>query len=141
MRESEWLLIEWPKGDKEPLKYWLSTLSEDTPLERMVYEAKMRWRIERDYQDLKQDLGLGHYEGRGWRGFHHHASLSIAAYGFLLGQRLSHLNEAEVKKNFAQCQESALPTHYKPRGSPEGAAPRPILHHESAHKDHRAARS
>jgi SRSO17 transposase len=87
LREPEWLLIEWPKGDAEPLKYWLSTLPGDTPLARMVFEAKMRWRIERDYQDLKQDLGLGHYEGRGWRGFHHHASLSIAAYGFLLAQR------------------------------------------------------
>lgn len=48
----------------------------------------MRWRIERDYQDLKQDMGLGHYEERGWRGFHHHASMSIAAYGFLMAQRL-----------------------------------------------------
>jgi SRSO17 transposase len=58
------------------------------PTERMVLEAKMRWRIERDYQDLKQDLGLGDYEGRGWRGFHHHASLAIAAYGFLVAQQL-----------------------------------------------------
>ena len=56
----------------------------------MVYEAKMRWRIERDYQDLKQEVGLGHYEGRGWRGFHHHASLCIAAYGFLMAQQLRH---------------------------------------------------
>jgi hypothetical protein len=56
----------------------------------MVYEATMRWRIERDYQDLKQDLGLGHLEGRGWRGLHHHASLSIAAYGFLMAQQLRH---------------------------------------------------
>src|SRR6185436_17609715 len=97
--EPKWLLIEWPEGDDEPLKYWLSTLSEDTCLQRMVYEAKMRWRIERDYQDLKQDLGLGHYEGRGWRGFHHHASLSIAAYGFLLAQRLRHPDETDGKKN------------------------------------------
>ncbi len=132
LREPEWLLIEWPQGDAEPLKYWLSTLPEDTPLQRMVYEAKMRWRIERDYQDLKQDLGLGHYEGRGWRGFHHHASLSIAAYGFLLAQRLGHPGEIGGKKNSAQRQEPALPTHYKPRGSPPGAAPRPILNHELA---------
>src|SRR5204863_7503367 len=88
-----------PTGDAQPLKYWLSTLPEDTPLQRMVFEAKMRWRIERDYQDLKQDLGLGHYEGRGWRGFHHHASLSIAAYGFLVAQRLRHPDEAGGKKN------------------------------------------
>lgn len=98
LREPEWLLIEWPEGDAQPLKYWLSTLPEDTPLERMVFEAKMRWRIERDYQELKQDLGLGHYEGRGWRGLHHHASLSTAAYGFLLAQRLRHPDEAGGKK-------------------------------------------
>ncbi len=78
-RAQEWLLIEWPEGHKEPMKYWLCTLGENITLERMVYEAKMRWRIERDSQDLKQDLGLGHFEGRGWRGFHHHASLCIAA--------------------------------------------------------------
>ncbi len=132
LREPQWLLVEWPKGDSEPLKYWLSTLGEDTPLERMVYEAKMRWCIERDYQDLKQDLGLAHYEGRGWRGFHHHASLSIAAYGFLLAQRLQHPDEVGGKKNSAQRQTLALPTHYKPRGSPAGAAPRPILDHELA---------
>ena len=131
-REPEWLLIEWPKGDSEPLKYWLSTLPEDVPLKRMVYEAKMRWRIERDYQDLKQDLGLGHYEGRGWRGFHHHASLSIAAYGLLITQRLAHPDETGAKKNSAPRQEPALPTHYKPRGSPAHAAPRPIIDHEFA---------
>jgi SRSO17 transposase len=131
-RPPEWLLIEWPEGHAEPMKYWLSTLSQDTPLQRMVYEAKMRWRIERDYQDLKQDLGLAHYEGRGWRGFHHHASLSIAAYGFLLAQRLRHPDEVEGKKNRARRQAPALPTHYKPRGSPAHAAPRPIVHHELA---------
>ena len=141
LREPQWLLIEWPKGDREPLKYWLSTLSEDTPLERMVYEAKMRWRIERDYQDLKQDLGLAHYEGRGWRGFHHHASLSIAAYAFLLAQRLHHPDEVGGKKNSAQRQTLALPTHYKPRGSPAGAAPRPILHYELANAYRLASRT
>jgi SRSO17 transposase len=136
VRSPEWLLIEWPKGDAEPLKYWLSTLPEDMTLERMVFETKMRWRIERDYQDLKQDLGLGHYEGRGWRGFHHHhAALSIAAYGFLLAQRLRHPDEVGGKKNSAQCQKPALPTHYKPRGSPAHAAPRPIIHHYFATAD------
>lgn len=132
LREPEWLLVEWPEGDAQPLKYWLCTLPEDTPLERMVFEAKMRWRIERDYQDLKQDLGLGHYEGRGWRGFHHHASLSIAAYGFLLAQRLRQPDVVGGKKNAALCQESALPTHYQPRGSPAHAAPRPLVDHQFA---------
>ena len=130
-RAQEWLLIEWPEGHKEPMKYWLSTLPEDMPLQRMVLEAKMRWRIERDYQDLKQDLGLGHYEGRGWRGFHHHASLSIAAYGFLMAQQLRQA-EGAGKKSAARSEEPALPTHYKPRGSPAHAAPRPIVHNDFA---------
>jgi SRSO17 transposase len=88
LRPLEWLLVEWPTHEKEPSKYVLSTLPEDTPINELVGAAHQRWRIERDYQDLKQDFGLGHYEGRGWRGFHHHASLSIAAYGFLMTERL-----------------------------------------------------
>ena len=131
LRPEQWALIEWPEGHMEPMKYWLSTLPEDMPLQRMVLEAKMRWRIERDYQDLKQDLGLGDYEGRGWRGFHHHASLAIAAYGFLMAQQLRH-PEGIGKKNAARRPQPALPTHYKPRGSPAHAAPRPIIHHELA---------
>jgi SRSO17 transposase len=83
----EWLLIEWPKGAAEPTKYWLSNLPPRTPRKRLVHTAKGRWVIERDYQDLKQEIGLGHYEGRNWRGFHHHASLAIAAYGFLIAER------------------------------------------------------
>lgn len=79
-RSEEWFLAEWPQGDNEPTKYWLSTLPEDTTLEDLVDQANLRWRIERDYQELKQEIGLGHYESRGWRGFHHHATLSIAAY-------------------------------------------------------------
>ncbi|MDP3083884.1 MAG: IS701 family transposase [Rubrivivax sp.] len=131
LRPEQWGLIEWPEGHQEPMKYWLSTLPEEIPLERMVLEAKMRWRIERGYQDLKQDLGLGDYEGRGWRGLHHHASLSIAAYGFLMAQQLRH-PEGAGKKSAAQRQEPALPTHYRPRGSPAHAAPRPIVHHDFA---------
>ena len=83
----EWLLIEWPEGAAEPDHYWLCTLPADISLERMVDQAKMRWRIERDYLELKQEVGLGHYEGRGWRGFHHHATLCIAAYGFLISEK------------------------------------------------------
>ena len=88
MRPEEWLLIEWPEGEAEPTKYFLSTGPADATLEQLVFVTKMRWRIERDYQDLKQEFGLGHYEGRGWRGFHHHATLCIAAYGFLIAERL-----------------------------------------------------
>lgn len=82
----EWLLIEWPKKEAEPTKYWLSTLPPGTKLKELVALAKQRWIIEQNYEELKQELGLGHYEGRGWRGFHHHATLCIAAYGFLLAE-------------------------------------------------------
>jgi len=83
----EWLLIEWPKQESEPTKYWRSTLPEKTSLKALMKIAKHRWIIERDYEELKQELGLGHYEGRSWRGFHHHATLCIAAYGFLISER------------------------------------------------------
>ncbi len=86
-RPEEWLLIEWPKGEAEPIKYWFSTLPENIGFSRLVDLTKLRWRIERDYQELKQEVGLGHFEGRGWRGFHHHATLCIAAYGFLISER------------------------------------------------------
>ena len=86
IRPEEWLLIEWPDGEDEPTKYWLSTLPEDITFRKLVDLAKLRWRIERDYQELKQEVGLGHFEGRGWRGFHHHATMCIAAYGFLISE-------------------------------------------------------
>lgn len=87
-RSEEWLLIEEPKGEKASTKYWLSTLPETISFRRLVdFIAKLRWRIVRDYQGLKQEVGLGHYEGRGWRGFHHHATLYIAAYGFQISER------------------------------------------------------
>jgi SRSO17 transposase len=130
-RPEEWLLVEWPVGEIEPSKYYLSTLPEETTLEGLVTAAHQRWRIERDYQDLKQDFGLGHYEGRGWRGFHHHAALSIAAYGFLMAQRLAAQSD-EAKKNFLQRQLPALPTDHVPRGRPTRAAPRPRLDQEPA---------
>lgn len=120
VREQEWLLIEWPDGDKEPLKYFLSTAPEQASLEQMVFVAKMRWRIERDYQELKQEFGLGHYEGRGWVGFHHHATLSIAAYGFLVAERLR--SGRHIKKNAFERQVPAVSEGYVARGSPAGAA-------------------
>jgi hypothetical protein len=83
----EWLLIEWPEGEPEPIKYWLSALPDDTGFERLVDLTKLRWRIERDYQELKQEFGLGQYEGRGWRGLHHHMTLCVAVYGFLIAER------------------------------------------------------
>jgi len=114
-RPEEWLLIEWPKGEKEPTKYWLSTLAEDIGFRRMVDLAKLRWRIERDYQELKQEVGLGHYEGRGWRGFHHHATLCVAAYGFLISEReIISPSEPRSAALFAQ---PAIPDGYRPRGA------------------------
>ena len=137
MRAEEWLLIEWPEGDKEPVKYFLSTAPADASLARLVFVAKMRWRVERDYQDLKQDVGLGHFEGRGWRGFHHHATLSIAAYGFLMAQRLKMGPgvEADFKKKLANAQRLApgVPEDFVPRGSPARPAPCARLDHDAAH--------
>jgi len=132
LRPEQWLLIEWPADQAEPTKYCLSTLPETTPLNELVGAAHQRWRIERDYQDLKQDFGLGHYEGRGWRGFHHHASLCIAAYGFLIAERLTADKPVGSKKNFAARQVPALPKDYIPRGSPARAAPRPQFDHHAA---------
>jgi SRSO17 transposase len=85
-----WLLAEWPEGAPEPVKYWLSDLPADTPLERLVLLAKLRWRIEHDYRELKQCLGLGHYEGRSWRGWHHHVTCVSVAHAFLTCWRLTH---------------------------------------------------
>jgi SRSO17 transposase len=114
-RPEEWLLIEWPKGESEPTKYWFSTLPEDTTLHRLVYLAKLRWRIERDYQELKQEVGLGHFEGRGWRGFHHHATLCIAAYGFLISERGAIPPSASDQA--AMLPQPVLPDGYRPRGA------------------------
>jgi SRSO17 transposase len=115
----EWLLIEWPEDEAEPTKYWLSTLPEDISFQQLVDLAKLRWRIERDYQELKQEVGLSHYEGRGWRGFHHHATLCIAAYGFLIAE------QATIPPSRPRCTTpfpaARLPDDYRPRGSARAA--------------------
>jgi SRSO17 transposase len=110
----EWLPSEWPEAREEPTRYWLSTLAGTVTLEELVATAKVRWRIERDYQELKQELGLDHYEGRGWRGFHHHATLCIAAYGFLVRERSLFPPRARFRG-----QVLALPPGWRPRGRPE----------------------
>jgi SRSO17 transposase len=115
----EWLLIEWPAGESEPTKYWLSTLPSDVSLRELVHLAKHRWIIERDYQELKQELGLGHYEGRGWRGFHHHATLCIAAYGFLVAERSRFSPSAQVGNLGLPIPEP--PPDFRPRGSPRSS--------------------
>jgi SRSO17 transposase len=111
----EWLLIEWPEGEPRPTKYWLSTLPENVSFRKLVGVTKLRWRIERDYQELKQEVGLGHFEGRGWIGFHHHATMCIAAYGFLISERET------IPPSGPRCatlfQKAALPANYRPPGS------------------------
>ncbi len=112
----EWLLMEWPAGEPEPTQYWLSTLPTPTRLTALVRLAKHRWIIERDYEELKQELGLGHYEGRGWRGFHHHATLCIAAYGFLVIERTRFSPSARAGQ--LELRAPKIPPHFQPRGSP-----------------------
>jgi len=118
-RDEETLLIEWPKGEPEPSKYWLSTLHKDISSCALVDRAKMRWRVERDYLELKQEIGLGHYEGRGWRGFHHHATLCITVYGFLISERET------IPPSGPHCawrvKKPSIPDSYRPRGAPTPA--------------------
>jgi SRSO17 transposase len=118
-RAEEWLLIEWPTGEQEPTKYWLSTLPSNISFQRLVDFAKLRWRIERDYEELKQEVGLGDFEGRGWRGFHHHATLSIAVYGFLISEREAFPPSRPLAEMLIQ--KFAVPNRYKPRGSAAAA--------------------
>jgi SRSO17 transposase len=129
----EWLLIEWPKDESEPTKYWLSTLPKASSLRELVRIAKHRWIIERDYEELKQELGLGHYEGRGWRGFHHHATLCIAAYGFLVAERSRFSPSTRV--GYAGLPVPKLPPDFTPRGAtthPRRTAQSP-LHRKSTY--------
>ena len=119
LMQEEWLLIEWPEGEEAPTKYWLSTLAEDIDFERLVELAKLRWRIERDYQDLKQEVGLDHFEGRSWRGLHHHASLCIAAYGFLISERET--IPPSGSDSARPGPKARIPKHYRPRGAADPA--------------------
>jgi SRSO17 transposase len=114
-RAEEWLLIEWLNGDTEPSKYWLSNLASRVRLRELVAMGKQRWIIERDYLELKQELGLGHFEGRGWRGFHHHATLCIAAYGFLVAERSRFSPSAQA--GHLGLSTPALPDGFQVRGS------------------------
>jgi SRSO17 transposase len=114
--QEEWLLIEWPRGEAEPTKYWVSTLPLHTKLKALIQMAKHRWIIERDYEELKQELGLGHFEGRNWRGFHHHATLCIAAYGFLVAER-NRFSPSARAGHLGFATRGPAPD-FRPRGSP-----------------------
>jgi SRSO17 transposase len=111
----EWLLIEWPEGETKPTKFWFSTLRANIAFAHLVHVAKLRWRIERDYLELKQEIGLGHFEGRGWRGFHHHATLCIAAYGFLLTERAAFSPSKTLGPGIFEA--PRLPEDHSPRGA------------------------
>jgi SRSO17 transposase len=116
-RPVEWLLIEWPRHEAEPTNYWLSTVPEDVEIEELISLAKIRWRIERDYQELKDELGLDHYEGRGWRGFHHHGVVCMAAYCFLAAER----GRLSPPQAVAFLKPAPLPKSFVPRGSARAA--------------------
>ena len=114
-RPEETLLIEWPNGEAAPTKYWLANVDNKISFRGLVDIAKMRWRIERDYQDLKQEIGLDHYEGRGWRGFHHHGTLCIAAYGFLISERET--IPPSGPRSSRRLAKPAIPAGYRLRGA------------------------
>jgi hypothetical protein len=138
-RPEERLLIEWPHGETEPTKYWFATLPEEVAFDQLVDIAKLRWRIERDYQELKQELGFGDYEGRGWRGFHHHATLCIAAYGFLIAERGALPPSGPTSATLVP--RSAVPDGYRPRGAADPTrTARPKLDRNPAAPAHRRAR-
>lgn len=138
-RAEEWLLVEWPEGESGPTKYWLATVAHDISFKSFVDLAKLRWRIERDYQELKQELGLGHYEGRGWRGFHHHAALCIAAYGFLISERET--IPPSAPRAAARRAATAVPDGYRPRGAADPTrAPHTKLDRHPAAPTHRRPR-
>ena len=139
LRPEEWLIVEWPETEAEPTKYWLSTLPPDIPFDQLVDAVKLRWRIERDYQELKQEVGLGHYEGRGWRGFHHHATLCIAAYGFLIAARVTIPPSGHPRPG--RFKTSAVSRRPGPaRSAPAARTPRPKLHRHAPPTHRRRAR-
>ena len=122
----EWLLIEWPEGEAEPAKYWLSNLPPGTALRDLVHTAKARWVIERDYQELKQEIGLGHYEGRGWRGFHHHASLLHRSLRLPGGRALPFPPSAALRPPAeGTCATPRLPAARRPRSGLSGTCRTP----------------
>jgi SRSO17 transposase len=116
-RPLEWLLIEWPTTESAPIKFWLCNLPAGTRISKIVNLAQMRWRVERDYEELKGELGLDHYEGRGWLGFHHHGALCIAAYAFLTAERA----RLSPPHPLSFLRPASLPAGFRPRGSPRAA--------------------
>jgi len=104
-----WLLCERPGDKAAATRFWFSTLPATTSIKTLVRFAKLRWRVERDYQELKEELGLDHFEGRKWRGFHHHVTMCAVAHAFLALQRAlfppedAALDAADGEETFAIC--------------------------------------
>ena len=130
--EEQWLLCQWPDGEAAPAKYWLSSLPATTSNRTLVRIAKLRWRIERDYQEMKQELGLDHFEGRSWRGFHHHATLCSLAHAFLALRRALSPPEGTVDPTNGPSRSSTgttapnwplptLPARHRPKRPTDGA--------------------
>ncbi len=117
VRASEWLLVEWPIGESKPTKYALSTLPATTERQELIRLWKLRWRIERDYEELKGELGLDHFEGRSWTGFHHHGALCLAAFAFVAAERVRGFSPSRV----AFLPSRSPPVAFRPRGSPTRA--------------------
>jgi SRSO17 transposase len=136
-RPEETLLFEWPEGEAEPTKYWLATVDEKISFRALVDLAKMRWRVERDYLELKQEIGLGHYEGRGWPGFHHHGTLCIAVYGFLISERETIPPSGPHRAR--RLKKPAIPDSYRPRGASHSAptSRSQLDHHAPSSLEHR----
>ena len=133
-------MIEWPEGEEKPTKYWLSTLPKNITFRKLVDLTKLRWRIERDYQELKQEVGLGHFEGRGWRGFHHHATLCIAAYGFPVSKR--EMISPSAPHSAPGLKKFAVPKGYRPGGTPDKTrTSHPKLDRNHAARTHDCART
>jgi hypothetical protein len=121
----------------QPTKYWISTLPENIEFAALVDVAKLRWRIERDYQELKQEVGLGHFEGRGWRGFQRHTTMCIATYGFLIFERETIPPSGPRPDRLFE--ELAVPAGYRPRGAAaaERAPHFKFDRHHAPNPDHR----
>jgi SRSO17 transposase len=131
-RDEEWLLSEWPTGEPEPTKSVLSTLPRATSLKRLVETVKRRGRSEHDYEELKQEFGLAHYEGRGWRGVHHRATLTIAAYAFLVAER-GRFSPSGDGSRAPRLKAARVPRGFRARGSADPArAARPDIDRDAA---------
>ncbi|NNC03212.1 IS701 family transposase [Corallococcus exiguus] len=123
--EEVWLLVEWPRGEARPTKYYLSSLPRGTPVKQLVRLAKLRWRVERDYQEMKGEVGLDHFEGRSWRGFHHHATLCMVAHGFLALRRVLFPPEQDALDAVRSAAANSMPAAAPHRPLPLMPAPGP----------------